>query len=44
VGRIPADWWRSFFTGVALDGWRGVTTDGSPGLLLVAKQREEETS
>jgi 2-polyprenyl-3-methyl-5-hydroxy-6-metoxy-1,4-benzoquinol methylase len=26
VGRIPAAWWRSFFSGVALDVWRGVTT------------------
>jgi len=27
VGPIPADWWRSLFTGVALDAWRGFTTD-----------------
>jgi len=27
VGRIPVDWWRGFFTGVALDVWRSYTTD-----------------
>ncbi len=27
MGRIPADWWRSFFTGVALGVGRGFTTD-----------------
>jgi hypothetical protein len=27
VGRVPADWWRSFFTGAALEVWRGVTSD-----------------
>jgi hypothetical protein len=27
VGRIPADSWRSFFTGVVLGVWRGFATD-----------------